>query len=77
MNKYIFITNEGITYQPNSKSIEPDCENAQVIGFAYGNNQEEAFDYLLKENMQLKDTNFSEVSCYQLKEEQSKIFYMK
>ena len=77
MNKYIFITNEGVTYQPNSKSIEPDCENSQVIGFANGNNEKEAFDNLLKENTQLKDTNFNEITCYQVKEEPPRIFYIK
>lgn len=76
MNKYIFITNEGITYQPNSKSIEPDCENAQIIGFSYGNNQEEAFDNLLKENTQLEQSSFHEIYCYQVKEDISKKFYI-
>ena len=32
MNYYIFLTNEGSTYQPNFESIEPDCDNTQVIG---------------------------------------------
>ena len=27
MNKYIFLTDEGYTYQPNSTSDVPDCEN--------------------------------------------------
>lgn len=31
MKKYIFLTTEGYTYQPNSESIEPDCDNAQLI----------------------------------------------
>lgn len=25
MNNYLFLTNEGYTYQPDSESIEPDC----------------------------------------------------
>ena len=62
MNKYIFLTTEGYTYQPNSESIEPDCENAQLLG----NNQEEAFENLLKKYPYLKDSNFEEVYCYQL-----------
>ena len=40
MNNYIFLTNEGYTYQPDSESIEPDCENAQLIGIAAGNTEE-------------------------------------
>lgn len=31
MNKYIFLTTEGYTYQPNSQSIELNCDNAQLI----------------------------------------------
>ena len=41
MNWYIFITNEGYTYQPNSESNEPDCENAQVLGIGLGNDDKE------------------------------------
>ena len=49
MSSYIFLTNEGYTYQPNSNSIEPDCENAQLIGISNGENQQEAFENLIKE----------------------------
>lgn len=66
MNKYIFITNEGNTYQPNSDCIEPDCSNAQVIGIASGNDENEAFINLKKEFEYLKNTSFSEIYCYQL-----------
>lgn len=66
MNKYIFLTTEGYTYQPNSESIEPDCDNAQLLGKTEGNNQEEAFENLLKKYQYLKDSNFEEVYCYQL-----------
>ena len=76
MNKYIFISNEGITYQPDLESIEPDCENAQVIGFSYGNNQREDFDNLLKENKQLKQSNFCKIYCYQLKDGIPENFYI-
>ena len=47
MDNYIFISNEGHTFQPNSNSIEPDCENEQVLGYASGNTEEEAFKNLL------------------------------
>ena len=77
MNKYIFITDEGMTYQPDSDSIEPDCENSQVIGFSNGANEKEAFDKLLKQNTYLKDTNFCEIYCYQVKEDEPQFFYLK
>lgn len=66
MKKYIFLTTEGYTYQPNSDSIEPDCDNAQLIGIVEGKNQEEAFKNLLEMYDYLKTSNFEEVYCYQL-----------
>lgn len=66
MNYYIFITNEGYTYQPNTKSIEPDCDNSQVLGIASGNNEDEAFKNLKIKNKDLLDTNFNELFCYKL-----------
>ena len=69
MNKYIFLTTEGYTYQPNSESIEPDCDNAQLIGIAEGKNQEEAFKDLLEKYDYLKISNFEEVYCYQLNDD--------
>lgn len=66
MNKYIFLTTEEYTYQPNSESIEPDCDNAQLMGIAEGENQEEAFKDLLDKCDYLKTSNFEEVYCYQL-----------
>ncbi len=66
MNKYIFLTTEGYTYQPNSESIEPDCDNAQLIGIAEGINQEDAFKNLLNKYDYLKESNFEEIYCYQL-----------
>ncbi|MDI6760909.1 MAG: hypothetical protein QMD05_08780 [Candidatus Brocadiaceae bacterium] len=67
MKSYIFITEEGITYQPDSESPEPDIENCQVIGFAEGNSPEEAFDNLIEENGYLLETSFDEVICFELK----------
>lgn len=66
MNKYIFLTTEGYTYQPNSESIEPDCDNAQLIGIAEGINQEDAFKNLLDKYDYLKESNFEEIYCYKL-----------
>ena len=80
MKNYIFITEEGVTYQPNSTSSEPDIENCQVIGFVKGNNEDEAFKNLKKENEYLLDTNFNEIICMELKNEdyykKAKYFYL-
>ena len=66
MNKYIFLTTEGFTYQPNSENIEPDCDNVQLIGIVQGESQKEAFKNLLEKYDYLKTSNFEEVYCYQL-----------
>jgi len=80
MDKYIFLTNEGYTYQPNSDNIEPDCENAQLIGISNGNTQEEAFENLINEREYLREFNFDEIYCYKLAEyykEGKRYFYIK
>jgi hypothetical protein len=66
MKKYIFLSNEGITYQPNSSSSESDCENIQVIGIDEGVDAQEAFDNLIRNNEYFKKTNFKSIYCYQL-----------
>lgn len=80
MNNYLFLTNEGYTYQPDSESIEPDCENSQLIGIASGNTQEEAFKNLLKEKEYLTEFNFNKVYCYKLDDDfksSKRYFYIK
>lgn len=69
MRNYIFITREGQTYQPDTDSVEPDIDNCQVIGFAKGNNEKEAFENLIKENEYLLSTTFNEIFCLELKHE--------
>lgn len=69
MKTYIFITQEGVTYQPKSLSPEADIENCQVVGFAKGDDENKALQHLLKENEYLLDTNFNEIICMELKNE--------
>jgi len=68
MGAYIFITNEGYTYQPGSEAVEPDIENCQVLGFAKGDSADEAFGVLLRENAYLLKTSFDTVVCLELKD---------
>jgi len=81
MKSYIFITEEGVTYQPNSTTpLELDIENCQVIGFAKGENEDDAFKNLTKRNDYLLDTSFNEIICMELKSEdyyqKAKYFYL-
>lgn len=66
MKSYIFLTNEGNTYQPGSKGIEPDIENVQVIGIANGSNSDDAFKNLIIENDYLLKTRFNDIFSYEL-----------
>jgi len=78
--KFIFLTNEGFTFQEHSKEVEPDIENIQVVGTTEGVNPEDAFDNLLKENPYLSETRFNEIYCLELAknaEIKKKYFWLK
>lgn len=80
MKSYIFLTDEGHTFQPDSESDMPDVENLQVIGITKGKSQKEAFRNLIKDNEWVRETNFYEVFCYQLDndfERSIRHFYLK
>ncbi|MCY6482993.1 hypothetical protein OW763_01325 [Clostridium aestuarii] len=66
MENYIFLTDEGYTYQPNSECDVPDIENLQVIGIAYGENKKQAFYNLINESKYLLETSFDKIFCYKL-----------
>lgn len=66
MKNYIFLTSEVDTYQPYSKSSEPDIENLQVLGISEGRTSKMAFKDLIKNNKHLLETTFDEMFCYEL-----------
>ena len=66
MSEYIFITTEGITFQPNSNCIQGDIENLQVIGFSSGKTSKEAFEKLICDNSYLLETSFNEIFSLEL-----------
>jgi hypothetical protein len=69
MRSFIFVTHEGYTYQPDSESIEPDVENLQVLGFATGVDDDDAFKNLIREDEWLVQSAFDNVKCLELKHE--------
>jgi hypothetical protein len=77
MDKYIFLTAEGSTYQPNSDSFEPDIENLQVIGFAQGDTVDNALKNLLELNEYLVNTNFDEIFAIQLVNDHRQYFSLR
>ena len=66
VKSYIFVTDQGFTFQPKSESAEPDVENLQVLGIAEGRTPEEALDNLLAEHDWILETTFSRTFCYEL-----------
>jgi len=77
MKTYIFLTSEGSTHQPDSISSEPDIENMQVIGFAYGVNPGEAVKNMIKANDYLTETNFEEIFSLELVGDRRHYFNLK
>ncbi|NLK62479.1 MAG: hypothetical protein GX287_03415 [Fusobacteria bacterium] len=69
MDNYIFLTNEGYTYQPNSDLYTDEIENLQVIGISSGKDAKSAFYNLLDRESYLKETAFDDVFCYKLSDE--------
>jgi len=66
MNNYIFLTDEGFTFQPDSESDTPDIENLQVLGFASGVSADEVYRNLLVDHAYLKESTFDQIFCYRL-----------
>lgn len=66
MSEFIFLTTEGITFQPNSNCVQSDIENLQVIGFSSGKTSKEAFEKLICDNPYLLETSFNEVFSLEL-----------
>lgn len=66
MSHYIFLSDEGYTFEPFSNSYLPEMENMQVIGIASGETEEEAFGVLLEENPHIITSEFNKVIGYKL-----------
>lgn len=77
--KYIFVTTEGTTFQPDSDFVESEYDNLQVLGFSIGESPDEAFNNMLINHNYLLDTNFDEIICWQLAdnyEKNQRYFYL-
>ena len=65
VNTYIFLTDEGYTFQPETEDEPVEIDNLQVIGFARGTDGISAYRNLLSENPHLQGTSFERVLCFQ------------
>ena len=75
--KFIFLTFEWYTYQPDSISSEPDIDNIQMIWIWEWKTKEDAFEDLKNNNDWLLKTNFNELYCHELKDSNFNYFYLK
>jgi len=75
MSEYIFLTIEGITFQPNSDCIQNNIENLQVIGFSNGKTSKEAFEKLIFDNPYLIETSFNEIFSLELVDFSKRNYY--
>ena len=69
MNTYVFLTDEEYTFQPETEAEPVAIENLQVIGFAKGADGISAYQNLLSEHPELKETKFERIFCYQMDKE--------
>ncbi len=76
MKKFIFITDEGFTFQPGSEDYEPDIENMQVIGFGEGNNVDDAMENMVEENLYLKEAGFNKVFGIEVKSFKQSVLFL-
>jgi hypothetical protein len=68
MNSYIFLTDEGYTFQPETEDEPVVIDSLQTIGTALGTDAMDAYRNLLAENPQLQEKKFEKVFCYQVDE---------
>ncbi|MCK4312526.1 MAG: hypothetical protein KAW88_07310 [Candidatus Cloacimonetes bacterium] len=63
---FIFLTDEGYTYQPESDLVESEMDNLQVLGFSEGLNIDDTIKNFIKENKFLNKLNFDNVLMFEL-----------
>jgi hypothetical protein len=68
MNIYIFLTDEGYTFQPDTEAEPVVIDSLQTIGTARGTDAMDAYRNLLAENPQLQERRFDKIFCYQVDE---------
>lgn len=66
MNNYVFISNEGTTYQPDGSFIE----NSQVVGYGYGDTVDDALNNMIAESSYLINNSFRELLAIEIKNDE-------
>jgi hypothetical protein len=68
MNSYIFLTDEGYTFQPETEDEPVVIDSLQTIGTARGADAMDAYRNLLAANPHLQERKFEKIFCYQVDE---------
>lgn len=63
---FMFLTSDGITFS-SCKKTEPDVDNFQVLGWAEGCTEEDAFHNFVNSNRWILETDFEEVISVEVK----------
>ena len=77
LNKYVFITSEGLTCTPNCDSSIPDFQDMQIIGFGNQNSIQDAIQDLLELNDNLVENRLEKVFSLELKSGSKSYFWEK
>lgn len=65
MNSYVFLTDEGYTFQPETEEQPVVIDTLRMIGTAIGSDAMHAYRNLLSENPHLQEKKFERIFCYQ------------
>ncbi len=77
MPSFIFLSEEGMTFQPNAVlATQNVLRNPQVLGIAEGVNAGNAFLNLVRHDRSLLDTRFDEVVCLELASTERRLLYL-
>ena len=68
MDSYIFLTDEGYTFQPDAEAEPIVIDSLQTIGTTQGTDAMDAYRNLLVENPDLQEKKFEKIFCYQVDE---------
>jgi hypothetical protein len=77
MKKFVFITPERMTHQPNSDTPQPDFVDMDLIGFGNGGSIEAALKDLLELNEGLVEKDPGQTYFLDLKNESRQFFALK
>jgi hypothetical protein len=77
MNKYIFVTPEGLTCKPNIDSPEPDFVDMQIIGFGRDSMVQDALKDLIEMHNNQSENKISRHFSLRMESDKKNYFWLK